>query len=190
VLVGGAEASQNGFGLSMPANFTFKINQKGAPLYGTEINWQQPFDFLPDFWANFGVLGNATFVQARQNYVAANGTIQAVADLENMSRTSYNGTFYYDDGVFQARISAAFRSKFLNAGGVNPGNNNDLLLTKGSLNYDASASYKVNENFTITAQGINLSNEPVISYLDSVGQRLNHGSWTGREFYLGLRYSY
>lgn len=173
-----------------PANFSFKVNQKGAPLYGTEINWQQPFDFLPDFWANFGVLGNATFVQARQNYLAANGTVQAVADLENMSRTSYNGTFYYDDGVFQARVSAAFRSKYLNAGGVNPGNNNDLLLTKGSLNYDASASYKVTENFTITAQGINLSNEPIISYLDSVGQRLNHGDWTGREFYLGLRYSY
>ena len=70
-----------------PANFSFKVNQKGAPLYGTEINWQQPFDFLPDWWANFGVLGNATFVQARQNYLAASGAIQAVADLENMSRT-------------------------------------------------------------------------------------------------------
>jgi len=175
---------------AQPANFTFKVNQKGAPLYGTEINWQQPFDFLPDFWANFGVLGNATFVQARQNYLAANGTIQAVADLENMSRTSYNGTFYYDDGIFQARVSANFRSKYLDTGGVNPGNNNDLRLIKGSLNYDASASYKIDENFTVNFQAINLSNEPVISYLDSVGQRLNHGSWYGREFYLGVHYSY
>ena len=175
---------------SLPANFTFKVNQKGSPLYGTEVNWQQPFDFLPDWWANFGVLGNVTFVQARQNYLAANGTVQAVADLENMSRTSYNGTFYYDDGTFQARISAAFRSKYLDSGGVNPGNNNDLRLILGSLNYDASASYKVNDNFTVTFQGINLSNEPIISYLDSVGQRLNHGDWTGREFYLGLRYTY
>ena len=175
---------------SQPANFTFKVNQKGAPLYGTEINWQQPFDFLPDIWSNFGVLGNVTFVQARQNYLAANGTIQATADLENMSRTSWNGTFYYDDTVFQARISAAFRSKYLDSAGVNPGNNNDLRLIAGSLNWDASASYKIDDNFTITAQGINLSNEPVISYLDSVGQRLNHASWYGREFYLGLHYSY
>jgi len=175
---------------SLPANFTFKVNQKGSPLYGTEINWQQPFDFLPDIWSNFGVLGNVTFVQARQNYLAANGTIQAVADLENMSRTSWNATFYYDDQVFQARISANFRSKYLDSGGVNPGNNNDLRLIKGSLNFDASASYKIDDNFTVTFQGINLSNEPVISYLDSVGQRLNHGSWYGREFYLGLRYAY
>ena len=109
------------------------------------------------------MLGNVTFVQARQNYLAANGTVQAVADLENMSRTSWNATLYYDDSVFQIRGSAAFRSKYLEA--VNPGNNNDLRLVKGSLNFDASASYKINENFTITAQGINLSNEPVISYL-------------------------
>lgn len=173
-----------------PANFSFKVNQKGSPLYGTEINLQQPFDFLPDFWSNFGVLGNVTFVQARQNYLAANGTIQATADLENLSRTSYNATFYYDDTVFQARVSANFRSKYLDSGGVNPGNNNDLRLIAGSLNWDASASYKVNDNFTVTLQGINLSNEPIISYLDSVGMRLNHADWTGREIYLGLRYAY
>jgi iron complex outermembrane receptor protein len=175
---------------SQPANFTFKVNQKGSPLYGTEINWQQPFDFLPGMWSSFGILGNVTFVQARQNYLAQNGTIQAVADLENMSRTSYNATFYYDDGVFQARGSAAFRSKYLDSNGVNPGNNNDLRLIASNLSWDSSASYKIDENFTVTFQGINLSNEPVISYLDSVGQRLNHGSWYGREFYLGLHYSY
>jgi TonB-dependent receptor len=175
---------------SLPANFTFKINQKGSPLYGTEINWQQPFDFLPDMWSNFGVLGNVTFVQARQNYLAQNGTIQAVADLENMSRTSYNATLYYDDSIFQIRGSVAFRSKYLDSGGVNPGNNNDLRLIQASLNFDTSASYKINDNFTVTFEGINLTNEPVISYLDSVGMRLNHGSWTGREFYLGLRYTY
>jgi iron complex outermembrane receptor protein len=175
---------------SDPANFTFKVNQKGSPLYGTEINWQQPFDFLPDWWSNFGVLGNVTFVQARQNYLAANGTIQAVADLENMSRTSYNAVFYYDDSIFQARISANFRSKYLDSGGVNPGNNNDLRLIASNLSFDTSASYKIDDNFTVTFQGVNLSNEPVISYLDSVGQRLNHGSWYGSEFYLGLHYSY
>jgi outer membrane receptor protein involved in Fe transport len=92
--------------------------------------------------------------------------------------------------VFQARVSANFRSKYLDSGGVNPGNNNDLRLIAGSLNWDASASYKVNDNFTVTLQGINLSNEPIISYLDSVGVRLNHADWTGREIYLGLRYAY
>lgn len=177
---------------SLPANFTFKINQKGSPLYGTEINWQQPFnfEFLPDYLQSFGLLSNVTFVQARQTYLAANGTVQAIADLENMSRTSWNATFYYDDGVFQARVSAASRSRFLNTGGVNPGNKNDLRITRGSTYIDFSASYEINENILISLQGLNLSNERVISYLDSVGQRLDNGSWTGRELYLGIRYTY
>ena len=173
-----------------PANFQFKVNQKGSPLYGTEINWQQPFDFLPDIWSNFGVLGNVTFVQARQNYLAANGSIQAVADLESMSRTSWNATFHYDDGVFQGRVSAAARSRYLDTAGVNPGNGNDVRIFQGSTNIDASASYKFDDSLTFTFQAINLTNQPVISYLDSVGQRLNHGDWTGSEYYLGVRYAY
>ena len=71
-------------------NFSQPINSKGSPLYGTEINWQQPFDFLPDFWSNFGVLGNVTFVQAKQYYLNANGTVNTYADLNNLSRTSFN----------------------------------------------------------------------------------------------------
>ena len=175
---------------SQPANFTFKVNQKGSPLYGTEINWQQPFDFLPDWWSSFGVLGNVTFVQARQNYLAQNGTIQAVADLENMSRTSYNATFYYDDGVFQARGSAAFRSKYLDSGGVNPGNLNDVLINPSTLNVDASASYRIDENFTITFDGINLTNQQSLQVADSIGQRLYYNHYTGTNYFLGLRYSY
>jgi TonB-dependent receptor len=173
-----------------PTNFSFKVNQPGAPLYGTEINLQQPFDFLPGWYQNFGFLGNVTLVQARQNYLAADGTISATADLENLSRTSYNATLYYDDSIFQARVSAAFRSKFLNTNGVNPGNGNDLSITKGALYVDASMSYKYNENLLISLQGLNLSNTPVISYLDSVGQRLNHGDWTGSEIFLGIHYTH
>ena len=52
------------------ANTTYAstITQKGGPLYGTEIDWQQPFDFLPHPFDSFGFLGNVTFVQAQQNY--------------------------------------------------------------------------------------------------------------------------
>ncbi len=69
------------------------MNEKGAPLYGLEINWQQPFDFLPDLFSNFGFLANATFVQARQTYfLTADGSQFINGDLTNLSRTSANGT--------------------------------------------------------------------------------------------------
>jgi len=170
------------------ASFTYVNNQKGAPLYGTELNWQQPFSFLPDYWSNFGVLANVTFVQAEQTYLNTNGTVAAVADLINLSRTTYNYTLYYDDHTFQARISAAFRSKSVLA--VNPGYNNDLTYNAPYVEYDASASYKITDNIELTFQAINLFNEPVVTYYDTVGQRTDDDDFFGREFYLGVHYTY
>ena len=53
----------------------------------------------------------------------ANGTVNTYADLNNLSRTSLNTTLYYNDGVFQARIAGAFRSKYIVS--INPGSLND-----------------------------------------------------------------
>jgi iron complex outermembrane receptor protein len=172
------------------AQFKSTINQKGSPLYGTEINWQQPFNFLPDLWSNFGYLGNVTFVQAQQTYLNPDGTVQAIADLNNLSRTSLNSTLYYDDSVFQARVSAAFRSKYIPNGGVNPGGLNDVTIARPTLNVDFSSSYKVNDQFTVTAEALNLSNQPSTQYVDSVGRRDYYNLYTGREFMAGLRFNY
>ncbi len=91
---------------------------EGRPaLCALEIDWQQPFDFLPHPFDNFGVLGNVSFVQARQNYIlvpatATTAAITTQGDLTGLSRdVTYNATFYYDDSIFQARISAAFRQQ-------------------------------------------------------------------------------
>ncbi len=169
-------------------NFSQPINSKGSPLYGTEINWQQPFDFLPDFWSNFGVLGNATFVQAKQYYLNANGTVNTYADLTNLSRTSFNGTLYYDDTVFQARVAGAFRSKYIVS--INPGSLNDQLLNAPTFNLDFSSSYKWNDNFTVSLEAVNLTNQGQNQYTDSIGQRPYVLHYTGREFFAGVRYSY
>ncbi|MDE2111540.1 MAG: TonB-dependent receptor [Alphaproteobacteria bacterium] len=169
--------------------FSEPANSKGSPLYGTEINWQQPFDFLPGPLGNFGFLGNVTFVQAQQIYYNKDGSILTKADLEGLSHTSYNATIYYDDqSAFQARLSAAFRSKYIAK--INPGNLNDQEINTSTFNLDASASYKYDENFTLTFDALNLTNQPQNQYVDSVGQRLYYWHQTGREFFLGLRYNY
>ena len=172
------------------AQFKTTVNQKGAPLYGTEFNWQQPFDFLDGWYQNFGTLVNYTYVQAHQTYFNPDGTIQAIADLTNLSRTSYNATLYYDDNVFQARVSAAFRSKYIPNGGINPGGLNDELVQKASLNIDFSSSYKFNDNLTFSLEALNLTDQHSTQYVDSVGQRDYYDHATGREFFVGVRYSY
>jgi TonB-dependent receptor len=170
--------------------FSKPINSKGAPLYGTEIAWQQPFDFLPDPFSNFGFTGNVTFVQATQTYYNTDGTVLTRADLTGLSRTSYSATLYYDDGGLEVRGTASFRSKYIPNGGVNPGNLNDFLINPSTLNIDASASYRINENFTVTFDGINLTNQSSTQLADSVGRRLYYNHYTGTNLFLGLRYSY
>ena len=170
--------------------FSKPVNSKGAPLYGTEINLQQPFDFLPGAFGNTGFTGNVTFVQARQTYYNSDGSTFVTADLTGLSRTSYSATLYYDDGVLETRGTASFRSKYIAAGGVNPGNLNDLIINSATLNIDASASYKINDNFSLTFDGINLTNQQTFQYADSIGQRLYYNHYTGRNYFLGLRYSY
>ena len=147
-----------------------RLTRRGSPLYGTEINWQQPFNFLPDFWSNFGYLGNVTFVQAQQTYLNPDGTVQAIADLNNLSRTSLNSTLYYDDSVFQARISGAFRSKYIPNAGVNPGGLNDVTIARPTLNVDFSSSYKVNDEFTITAEALN-PDQPALDPICRLGRQ-------------------
>ncbi len=175
---------------TIPWLFTTPANQKGSPLYGVEINWQQPFDFLPDPFNNFGILGNVTYVQAQQTYFNADGTIQAIADLVNLSRRSANATIYYDDGTFQARVSGAYRSKYIPQGGVNPGNLNNVTLNGSTFNLDVSSSYKIDENFMVTFQGLNLTNQFQYQFVDSIGHRLLYNHQTGREFFLGLSFNY
>ncbi len=170
--------------------FSKPINSKGAPLYGTEISWQQPFDFLPDPFSNFGFTGNVTFVQATQTYYNTDGSVLTKADLTGLSRTSYSSTLYYDDGHLEVRGTASFRSHYIPQGGVNPGNLNDFLVNSSTLNIDASASYKIDENFTVTFDGINLTNQQTFQYADSVGQRLYYNHYTGANYFLGVRYSY
>ncbi len=112
------------------------------------------------------------------------------ADLTGLSRTSYSSTLYYDDGRFEVRGTASFRSKYIASGGVNPGNLNDLIINSSTLNFDASASFKINDSFTATFDGINLTNQQTFQYADSIGQRLYYNHYTGRNFFVGLRYNY
>ena len=189
---GAAYVAPPGVGCNENAIFLFSkpINSKGAPLYGTEISWQQPFDFLPGPFENTGFIGNVSFVQATQTYFNTDGTVLTKADLTGLSHTSYSATLYYDDSVLEVRGTASFRSKYIPAGGVNPGNLNDFLTNPSTLNIDASASYRINDNFTVTFDGINLTNQSSTQLADSVGQRLYYNHYTGSNYFLGLRYSY
>ena len=57
-------------------------------LYGFEVQYQMPFTFLPEFWNNFGFVGNFTYVKAQLDYVNADGQILATRDLQGLSENT------------------------------------------------------------------------------------------------------
>jgi TonB-dependent receptor len=170
--------------------FTYARSVKGAPLYGTEINWQQQLDFLPHPFDSMGLLANFTYVQAQQTYYNSTGALLMTADLQNLSRTSYNGTVYYDDTVFQARLTGSFRSHYLIDPNIATNYNNYGIYVKATLNIDASASYKLDDNFMFTFDALNLTNQASNIYADRFAQRAYQFHKTGQVFYVGVKYTY
>ncbi|MFN3789275.1 TonB-dependent receptor [Massilia sp.] len=189
---------ETGLPLSLlPANFsgdeqfqvTAPINTDGGKLKGFELNYQQPFTFLPGWGRNFGTVLNYTKVSSKIEYaVSPTSSERIVDDLLNLSPKSWNATFYYDDGKFSARVSGAKRSSFLTR--VPGQNNNDVEGKNETFNVDVSLSYKWNEKLEFTLEGVNLTNEPNDQFISRARNSVVVNNVTGREFLAGLRYKF
>ncbi|HET9159759.1 MAG TPA: TonB-dependent receptor [Caulobacteraceae bacterium] len=168
--------------------FTVPVNTPGGPLQGYEINYQQSFGFLPSFLSHTGVLLNYTFVKSSIDYVNGSGVVVATDDLTGLSRRSYNATLYYEDDRISARVSAAYRSKYLTRiPGQEAGT--DVDGTNETLNVDASLQYTLNKHVKLSLEGINLTDEFQDQFNDSAN-RVSFYHHTGREYLVGLRYTY
>ncbi len=166
--------------------FNIPVNTPGGPLRGFEISYQQPFSFLPGKWANFGTQLNYTHVESKIQYVTSTGVPSLETDLTGLSSNAYNATLYYEGKRFGARISAAYRDDYLTT--VPGRNNNDVEGTKGGTTFDMSASWKVNDQFELTLEGLNLTDMYQDQWVDSVADRVSVYHHTGRQFFVGVRF--
>lgn len=182
--------SQNACSPSTTFALTRALNTDGGPLKGFEISYQQPFTFLPAPFNNFGALVNYTRVSSEIDY-CSNALCTAVVtdDLAALSPKAYNATLYYEDDRFSARVSAAYRSGYLQ--NVPGRNNNFIEGKKSTLNIDTSASFKLRDNLVLTFEGLNLTDEDNHQYVGGDGREstsvFHH---TGRQYYVGVRYTF
>jgi iron complex outermembrane receptor protein len=183
-----------GSGLNGSESFTVTgpINTEGGPLKGFEINYQQPFKFLPGRWSNLGALLNYTHVDSKIEYVlnATTGTY-VENDLVNLSRNAWNATLYYEDERFSIRTSVAYRDPYLT---TVPATNAPLIQgaegTNETLNLDLSASYALTDRLTVSLEGLNLTDEANNQFIDTDTNRLVVYTHTGRQVFLGARYKF
>ncbi|HEY0414235.1 MAG TPA: TonB-dependent receptor [Allosphingosinicella sp.] len=178
----GCDATNTIFTFSSPAN------TPGGPVRGFEINYQQPFKFLPGFLGNTGILLNYTGVKSKIKYLNAAGAVVTTDDLTQLSRKSANATLYYEDKFLSARVSAAYRGRYLTQIPASE-LNNDVQGTNGTLNIDASIQLTLNRHLKITLEGVNLTDEYQDQFVDT-REMLSVYHHTGREVLFGIRYSY
>jgi TonB-dependent receptor len=167
--------------------FTIPTNTEGGQVQGYEISYQQPFTFLPGFWSNFGTILNYTGVESEVDYVNSLGqTVQA--DLAGLSDSSFNATLYFDNKTFSARVAAAYRSEYLT---TIPGRDgNDVEGTAETLNIDFSSTYNITDQFSVSLEALNLTDEVQDQWVDSIGNRLSFYHHQGRQYYVGARFKY
>jgi TonB-dependent receptor len=197
-LVTSVPYNQTGLPLSLlPSNFngsevfalTTPVNTKGGPVKGYEVNYQQAFTFLPSFMRYFGTLLNYTHVESRIDYlVSPTSTATVTNDLINLSPNSWNATLYYDDGRFSARVSGAWRDRFLTR--VPGQNNNDVEGKNSTLNIDASLSYRITKDVQLVLEGVNLTNEVNDQFISTARNSSVVYTVTGREYLFGVRVAF
>jgi iron complex outermembrane recepter protein len=163
------------------------VNGKGGKLEGFEIQYQQPFTFGPQWLSNFGTILNYTNVESKVNF-AAEGQPPEILNLVGLSEQSANATLYYDNDRFSARVSLAYRDSFLRTASARVPN--DIDFTDESTFVDFSTSYKVNDHFKVSLEALNLTDEYRTDLVDSTAERIDNYLHTGRQYYLGLQYTY
>jgi iron complex outermembrane recepter protein len=169
----------SGWGISVPRN------TPGGSLKGAEVDFQQPFSFLPAPFNNFGTVLNYTYVSSTIKYINATTNTFISNTLTGLSKNAANATLYYDNGHWSARVSAAYRGPYLT--NVPGQNNNDVEGTKSTLNIDAAASWNLTRYLQLTFEGLNLTNQFQVQYVDSNGDRINYYHQQGREYFVGFR---
>lgn len=196
-------ASAFGYGPDCNENLDWNVNapgnSPGGTLDGFEISYQQPFVFLPGIFSNFGAIINYTYVDAQIDYLGVVTTpappvttvVRENESLIDLSENTSNLTLYYEDERLHMRVSVADRDDYLTNV---PGRNGAYVeRTKGTTNLDFSAGFQITDSIRLTFEALNLTNEAENQRLDATiapADVVSYYHETGRQYYLGARFTY
>jgi TonB-dependent receptor len=149
---------------------------------GIEFSIQQNLDFLPGVLSGLGGAFNYSFTDVSGR--ASNGT---EAILPGVSRHTANLIGYYETKQFGVRVTYNYRSKYdLPAGGTFAGAARQVK-ERGQL--DASASFNIATNVSLTADAFNLTNAERIEYENSE-LKPRRADFDGRTYQVGVRVAF
>jgi TonB-dependent receptor len=191
-------------------------NSPGGEIEGYEISYQQDLTFLPGFMKNFGVQANFTHLQSELQYILDPGSAVAPVSPQvttggpffGASPNSANATLYYETPKWSARVSWAFRDRYVSlyplaAGTCAPGLNtnvtpavpcntplmNDFVGSEATRNIDAKVTWQATDFLSISIEGLNLTNQTEDRWAYQDEPLVTQYSSTGRQIFAGFRLS-
>lgn len=166
-------------------------NASNGKLEGLELGIQYFPDNVPNWLKGIGFQASGTWLDSSQDTPttdsAGNVTAIVTSDMFGVSDTSYSAVLVYERDKFDARLSWVWRDDFLNnyeaALFANP-----LEVWRGSeQNLDFQLSYDVTDNFVLTFDATNLTDEIYQSYYVNPTTNNLSSLIFGRTFALGVR---
>lgn len=168
---------------------TVPSNTPGGDLSGYEISYQQPFTFLPRMFSNFGAILSYTSVKSDIDYLDVTGKVVKTRPLTGLSDETSAVTIYYENDVFNGRVSVTDRSGYITQAVGTEGSPEHG--TNGTLNVDASFGYTVNDQWKLTFEALNLTDEVDDQWVGTEdNQRPSYYHNTGRQYNLGVQYKF
>jgi iron complex outermembrane recepter protein len=159
-------------------------NGQRGKIQGVEIAGQYAFDAAVPWLRGFGVAANYTFVDA--NATRGDGTAASACGYPGLSKQSYNGSLFYENDKFQARVSYNWRNHFA----VDCGGGSTQPRTRAAYGQtDASLRYNVTPTLALYADAINLGNSRMHEYANSESQFLTLED-VGRRVNVGVRVAF
>jgi TonB-dependent receptor len=153
-------------------------DSRTVTIKGFEVNWQQSLDaWLPI--EGFGFIANYTHVNP------ANSTTGF--KLANLSEHTANGTVYWENKTFSARVSANYRSAYdqtsVESFFAGPLGHTVAARTQ----FDLNLGYNINDHLSLSFAAMNINNAEEKAYLIDKS-RWQESSSTGPSYYLSFLY--
>ncbi|MFC4314513.1 TonB-dependent receptor [Steroidobacter flavus] len=171
--------------LTGPAAYTYVIgrpvNGKDGKIQGVEINYQHALTMLPAPFDGFGYA--LTYTYADSETPEIDELTGRTLPIPNSSEHSANAVVYYERGPFSGRVAYNYRSEYMTNGGSIASGGSNYADERGQV--DASASFRINDNFQLTFEGVNLTREINSFYRTNPG-RLYSSYLDDRRVYFGV----
>ncbi|MFA0813477.1 TonB-dependent receptor [Microbulbifer epialgicus] len=165
---------------------TYVNNDKGGYIRGIELAGTKTFDRLPGVFSGLGMTASYSYTESETEITGGNFYGETLP-LPGLSEHVWSTTVFWDIGNFSSHVNVRYRDEFILNMSI-PGGSTPALA-EAYTTVDAQISYAFDYGIDLVFSANNLTDEAdVKSY--GVDGTLGEYSQFGRQFYLGLNYSY